>query len=596
MLKRQLEEWIAAAVTDECDRRGLSAAPTGLRVERSRDRAHGDFASNAALVLAGMCETPPRELARQLQARLPPSTLIERVEVAGPGFLNFFLDGRAYRDNLRTALRDGDAYGRLDLGKGRSVLLEYVSANPTGPLHVGHGRGAAYGDALARLLLAAGYRVEREYYVNDTGRQVEILALSIWLRRLEEARLPMPQFPAGAYRGEYVRTLARRLHDAPGVPRADAVRDWPADTAERSAAPDERGERDDAAVEKRLDDLLACLKTQLGEEAFGFVTRFGVDEILSDIGADLERFGATFDRWFRESALRDGCKVQRCLEDLEQNDHLYRRDGAVWFRASRFGDEKDRVLVRDNGQYTYFAADVAYHLDKYRRGYDRLIDVWGADHHGYRERLRAAVAACEKDPSRLDVRLVQFVSLYRGKERIAMSTRAGQYVTLGQLQDEVGTEAARFFYTMRRSEQHLDFDLELAKSESSDNPVYYVQYAHARICSLVRRIGETTGGSERTASGEERFELLIQEEERELMALLSRYPEVVQSAAEALEPHRVSFYLRELANHFHVYYNRHPILVEERELRAARLALCQAVAQVLRSGLSLLGIEARRRM
>lgn len=556
-----------------------------VQVERARDSAHGDFATSLALRLAKPARMKPRDIAERLVAALPQDARIERVEIAGPGFINFHLSRAAYLGTVLEILETGAAYGR---GKGgRRVQVEFVSANPTGPLHVGHGRGAAYGSALASLLEFAGHEVTREYYVNDAGRQIDILALSVWLRALEAEGAQTP-FPPNAYQGDYIRDLAggwRERHAA-----ALAVPHWP-QPATAGAQPD-AGEAD---PEQALDRLIACCRETLGETAYASLRQYAADSILEDIRADLEAFRAPFDRWFSERALVDGGAVQRATERLRESGHLYQRDGAWWFRSSQFGDTKDRVVVRDNGEPTYFASDVAYHLEKMERGFDTVIDVWGADHHGYAPRVQAALTALCGDAQRLEVALVQFAVLYRGSEKVSMSTRSGEFVTLAELREEVGTDAARFFFLMRKADQHLDFDLELAKQRSNDNPVYYVQYAHARIASVFSQL-QALGKTFEAPADVAGLNVLATPEERGLLMELGRYPELIATAAAAREPHQVVYYLRDLAQALHGYYTAHPFLVDDDALRNARLALLAATRVVLASGLGLLGLDAPERM
>lgn len=557
-----------------------------VQVERTRDQRHGDFSSNAALVLAKRARIKPRDLAARLVAALPPSPLVERVEIAGPGFVNVFLALAAYRALVPEILTTGPAYGRSAVGAGKRVQVEFVSANPTGPLHVGHGRGAAYGAVVADLLAAVGFRVYREYYVNDAGRQMDILAISVWLRYLELCGEDLP-FPTNGYRGDYVWDIAASLHREHG----DDYR-YAGDQVCAGLPPDEPAGGD---KEVHIDAVIARAHHLLGDDGYRLVFDRGLKSILDDIRDDLSRFGVDYDQWFSERSLTERGAIDRAIERLRAAGHLYERDGALWFRSGAFGDEKDRVLVRDNGQTTYFASDIAYHLDKLERGFERVIDIWGADHHGYVPRVKAALAALGNDPDKLDVLLVQFAILYRGGERAQMSTRSGEFVTLRRLRKEVGRDAARFFYIMRRCEQHLDFDLDLAKSQSADNPVYYVQYAHARICSVLRQAAER-GMAVDPSPGEVNLERLTAAHEQALLKVLSRYPEVVEAAALALEPHQLAHYLRELANDFHTYYNAHPFLVEDEGLRDARIKLILAVRQVLRNGLDLIGVSAPESM
>jgi arginyl-tRNA synthetase len=557
-----------------------------VQVERTRDLSHGDFSSNLAMVLAKQARTNPRDLAARLVAALPASALIERVEIAGPGFINLFLSPASYRALIPQVLAAGPAYGRSDLGAGKRVQVEFVSANPTGPLHVGHGRGAAYGAVVADLLAAVGFDVHREYYVNDAGRQMDILAASVWLRYLELCGEEIA-FPSNGYKGDYVWDIAASLHREHGddyrCPVEEIVIGVPAD------------EPDGGDKEAHVDALIDRTRHLLGDNRYRLVFELGLNRILDDIRDDLSLFGVDYEEWYSERSLTESGAVNKVIARLRQAGHLYERDGALWFRSSTFGDEKDRVVVRDNGQTTYFASDIAYHMDKLERGFDRVIDIWGADHHGYVPRVKAALKALGDDPDKLDVLLVQFAILYRSGEKAQMSTRSGEFVTLRQLRKEVGRDAARFFYVMRRCEQHLDFDLDLAKSQSADNPVYYVQYAHARVCSVLRQAGEK-GIEVEPSPGETNLELLAEAHEEALLKTLSRYPEVVESSAVTEEPHQITHYLRELANDFHTYYNAHQFLVEDERLRDARIKLVLAARQVLRNGLNLLGVSAPESM
>ncbi len=560
----------------------LSGDPPEVHLERARDPRHGDYASNIALTLARQAGMPPRELAARLVENLPQDPILEAVEIAGPGFINFRLAPAAFHQTVSSILRQGEAFGRSRTGQGTRVQVEFVSANPTGPLHIGHGRGAAYGMTVANLLQATGFEVQREYYVNDAGRQMDILAFSLWLRYLERLGV-CHRFPDNAYRGDYVKDLALQLEREHG----ERFRVDPQDLA---LLQDFAG--DDDAL---LDAGIARMRELLGEEDFRLVHAFGLERILEGIRRDLADFGVHYDCWYSERSLAENGAIDRALETLERAGHLYRKEGALWFRSTAFGDDKDRVVVRENGETTYFASDIAYHLEKFQRGFDHVIDVWGADHHGYVPRVKAALQALGEDPGRLEVLLVQFAVLYRGSERLQMSTRSGEFVTLRELCQEVGTDAARFFYCLRRCEQHLDFDLELARSQSSDNPVYYVQYAHARICSVQRQL-EEKGMSWKPGDGESSLERLTEGHEHTLMKRLMIYPEVIEAAALNREPHLLPHYLRDLANDFHTYYNAVPFLVEEEALRNARLDLLQATAQVIRNGLELLGVSAPEAM
>ncbi|MFC1684302.1 arginine--tRNA ligase [Pseudomonadota bacterium] len=555
-------------------------------IERARDTSHGDFACNVAMVLAKVARCKPRDLADKLVVALPVSGVVAKVEIAGPGFINFFLAPEAYHELVPEILRQGHGFGRSQIGAGKRVQVEFVSANPTGPLHVGHGRGAAYGATVADLLEAVGFEVHREYYVNDAGRQMDILGTSVWLRYLELCGEDFP-FPANGYKGDYVLDIAATLHREHGDAYRHASDEVFADIpADEPAGGDK---------EIHIDALIGRAKQLLGDNRYRYVFELGLNTILDDIRQDLEEFGVTYEHWYSERSLTEGGAVNKVMERLRASGHFYEKDGAQWFRSTDYGDEKDRVVERDNGQTTYFASDIAYHAEKLERGFDRVIDVWGADHHGYVPRVKAALQALGDDPSKLDVLLVQFAILYRGGERVQMSTRSGQFVTLRELRKEVGRDAARFFYVMRKCEQHMDFDLDLAKSQSSDNPVYYVQYAHARVCSVLAQAAEK-GISAEISEGVANLECLTEAHEQALLTSLSRYPEVVESAALNEEPHQLTHYLRELANDFHTYYNAHQFLVEDESLRDARLKLILASRQVLRNGLNLLGVSAPERM
>jgi len=558
------------------------AADLPIHLERPRDPAHGDFATNLAMQLAKVLKKNPREIANRLLVELPLSALVAKAEVAGAGFINFTLDPAAKLGVVRAVLTEGGDYGRSILGGGQKVQVEFVSANPTGPLHVGHGRGAAYGASLASLLAFAGWDVTREYYVNDAGRQMDILGLSVWLRYLELFGVTVP-FPPNAYQGDYVRAMAGQLRHAHGDRHARPGE------AVQSGTPGlpEAGRADDEARQQRelhLDALIARAKELLGAD-WGYVHQHALTEQLADCREDLEQFGVHFDVWFSEKALYDTGLVARCVERLAQNGHLYEQNGARWFRSTAFGDEKDRVVQRENGLYTYFASDIAYHLNKFERGFDRIINIWGADHHGYIPRVAGAVKALGLEAERLQVALVQFAVLYRNGQKVSMSTRSGEFVTLRELRGEVGNDACRFFYALRKSDQHLDFDLDLAKSQTNENPVYYIQYAHARICSVLNQ-----WAGDLAALAETRLTPLEHPRELAIASLLAQFREVVENAARDLAPHLIAFYLKDLAGEFHGWYNAERMLVDDAALRDARVALALAVRQVIRNGLAILGV------
>ena len=552
-----------------------------ITIERCRDPQHGDFATNVALILAKSAKTNPRQLAEKILAVLPVHDAVIKVELAGPGFINFFINPNVQYAIIQTIHELGCEFGLSTIGAGKKVQVEFVSANPTGPLHVGHGRGAAYGSVVADLLQAVGFDVEREYYVNDAGRQMDILATSVWLRYLEECGEVFP-FPSNGYRGDYVREIAWTIHKNSAnqyhQPIATVLENIPADEPQG-------GDKD-----VYIDALIERAKTLLGFEHYRAVFQVGLQGILQDIKADLSEFGVNYQCWFSEQQLMDDGSVEKALARLREGGYLYEKDGATWFASSQLGDEKDRVVVRENGQYTYFASDIAYHHNKLERGFDQIIDIWGADHHGYIPRVRAAMRALGADDSKLTVLLVQFAILWRNGVKVPMSTRSGEFVTLRQLRNEIGKDAARFFYAMRRSEQHMDFDLSLAVSKTNENPVFYVQYAHARVCSVLRQLDEK-GWQRNLQSGMDNLNLLTAEHEIALLSTLARYPEALQKAALQYEPHQLILYLRDVAHEFHTYYNAHQFLVDDASLRDARLNLVCAVKQVLANGLALLAIN-----
>ena len=585
-LKSHLADLMRAAL--------LSVAPneadTSIHIERPKQASHGDFSCNLAMQLARSMQRNPRQLAQLLVSELPYSPLVDKTDIAGAGFINFHLRPAAKLEVVRAVLEQGEAFGRSTTGGKRKVLVEFVSANPTGPLHVGHGRGAAYGGSLCTLLAFAGWDVTSEYYVNDAGRQMNILAASIWLRYLEHCGEKF-RFPSNGYRGDYVRDIAARIHaehdGAYMAPAAQVFQDVPPDEIRNEAgeviAPGDK--------EAHIDALVERARALLGDHHYRYIFELGLNTILDDIRDDLREFGVIYDEWYSELTLAERGAVNKTINRLRDTDYIYEQDGALWFRSSAFGDEKDRVVQRENGQTTYFASDIAYHLEKFERGFDWVIDVWGADHHGYIPRVKAALQALGENPDRLDVLLVQFAILYRNGERAQMSTRSGEFVTLRELRREVGNDAARFFYVMRKSEQHLDFDLDLAKSQSKDNPVYYIQYAYARVCSVLRQLHEK-GLSRDPARGQTHLALLVEPHEEALLVALSRYPEVVETAALNHEPHQLAHYLRDLANAFHTYYNEHRVLASDDALRDARLNLSLATRQVIKNGLTLLGVSA----
>ena len=525
-----------------------------IEIEEPKIEAHGDFSTNLAMVMAKIQKMAPRRIAEVLLAHLDaPPDLIADTDIAGPGFINFHVQPAAWAPLLQDIPAAGARYGASDIGRGRKVQVEFVSSNPTGPLHVGHGRGAAVGDAVANILSFCGYDVQREYYINDSGRQIRTLGLSVLLR-YRKLQGQDVDFPEDCYQGGYIQDLAREIQSREG----EALLDRDEETA-----------------------LMTC-------------ARFAAERIIAGIRQDLLDFGVNFDQWFSEQSLYDSGRVERCIRSFRNTGQVYENEGALWFKTSAFGDEKDRVVVRGNGRTTYFASDIAYHQEKFERGFDRVIDVWGADHHGYIPRMKASVAASGIDPQRFEVILVQLVNLLRGGVPVAMSTRAGEFVTLQDVVNEVGRDAARFIFLTRNYANTLDFDLEVAKQKSNDNPVYYVQYVHARIASIRRKavekgLGEADGAADSLAR-------LDTVEDVALIKHLARYPAVVEAAARQMEPHRITFYLMNLAGAFHSYYNKQRVLVDDPITSRGRLYLVAAVQAVIRNGLTLLGVSAPERM
>jgi arginyl-tRNA synthetase len=585
-LKEHIEELLIQSLL-HLKREGIVANDCDVTpgLERTRSEDHGEFASNLALVLASQAGKSPLELAQDIIDRLPHSRQLEKTEIAGPGFINFFMNQCALSGIVKDVLRPGHRYGHLPENTDHRVTVEFVSANPTGPLHVGHGRGAAYGASLASILQASGLSVQREYYVNDNGRQMDILALSVWLRYLELCGEQV-RFPNNGYRGEYLYEIAR-------IVRSEEGDKWRFTGLEVMDGLPGDGMGDKG--EKHVDALIDRAAELMGHAGYVAFFDSSVSFILADIKDDLAGFGVHFDRWFSEVELEESGAIQHAIDTLEKNGHLYVKDGATWFRASALGDEKDRVIRRENGRTTYFTSDIAYFLNKLERGFERAIYVLGADHHGYIARLQAAARGLGEDPERLEILLVQFAHLFRDGEKVPMSTRSGEFITLRELRQEVSSDAARLFYVMRSHDQHLDFDLDLARSQSNENPVYYIQYAHARICSVFRNL-ELMELTHNAAIGEAALDLLTENSELTLMRTLSRYPEVIESGARLRAPHVLAHYLHSLATVFHAYYNAHQFLVDDENLRNARLNLILATKMVLSDGLEILGISSPEEM
>ena len=552
-----------------------------ISIQDNKEKEHGDLATNIAMVLAKPLKKNPKEIAEEIKQNFVLDEKIIKIEVAGPGFLNFFLSQDSHGEILEQIQKENKDFGKSD-SKQSKVLIEYVSSNPTGPLHVGHGRGAVFGSVLSSLLEEAGFEVDQEYYVNDFGRQMNILATSAWIRycQLFSSEIKMMQ---QGYQGDYLIPIAKKLKDE----KSDSLFKIDESLIEKLNSEDQ----DDEFTDQLVESLRVILK-----EEFQYIREFALSEILHLIKADLEQCGVHHNAWFSESSLygNDGgtdSKVDGSIEELKSRGFIYEEGGAIWFKSSSLGDDKDRVLRRGNGEYTYFASDVAYHLDKYDRGYDRVINVWGSDHHGYLPRVRAAMDACDRDINKLEVIFIQFANLVKAGKKVSMSTRSGDFITLNELMNEVTTEAARFFYINRKADQHLEFDLDLAKEQSKDNPLYYIQYAHARICSVLRK-----AENEFEDFDSVELTLLGSEKEIEILKLLRQYPQLIERAAKAGEPHLLCYFLRDLSGVFHSYYNSEKFLIEDKELMTSRLFLLKGVKQVIANGLRVLGIKAPEEM
>lgn len=573
LFEQALDQLITRGIIDAADRKPV-------QIENTRDPAHGDLATNVAMMHAKAAKMAPRTLAELVLEQLPQSDSVQSTEIAGPGFINIRLaKGAAFEPVIR-CLREHHQFG-FHQATNERVQVEFVSANPTGPLHVGHGRGAAYGATLVNLLKARGHQVEAEYYVNDAGRQMNILAVSVFIRYLEHTGESVV-FPSAGYQGDYISSLGATLFQNAGNSLQVSY------DALLAGVPNDSEETKDT----HIDGLIQNTKESLGDDWLK-PFNLALTAILDDIKDDLSEFGADFDEWFSEKSLVTSGEIDQAIATLEERGHLYEQGGAIWFRSTDFGDDKDRVVRRDNGETTYFASDIAYIANKFSRGFDRIIYVWGADHHGYIVRIKAAAQALGFDPERLTIRLVQFAILYKDGERLQMSTRSGSFVTLRELRDDVGRDACRYFYVMRKADQHLDFDLSLATSQSKDNPVYYIQYAHARICRVFEGLEGQPFDEQR---GLDHLTSLVTQEELDLATAIGRFPEVVSKAADSLEAHVICYYLQDLAADFHRWYNGTRLLVDDMDVRDARLALAKAVQTVIRNGLNLLGVSSPRSM
>ncbi len=533
-----------------------SSSFTKITIEEPKIESHGDFSTNIAMTMASIQKMAPKKIAEAILSSIDdPDNIIKDTQIAGPGFINFFINTKAWYPSLAKIFREDLKFGSENIGKGKKVQIEFVSANPTGPLHVGHGRGAAVGDAVARILSFAGYNVKKEYYVNDSGRQIKTLGTSVFLRYKSILGMDDP-FPDDCYQGEYIIDIAKNIYN---------------------------------------DKKDALLKTDEKSAVF-YCSKIAAKDILTGIKKDLNSFDVIFDNWFSEQSLFDSGMVEKTIKKFKEQKIIYEKDGALWFKTTDFGDEKDRVVIRGNGITTYFASDIAYHQEKFLRGYDEVIDVWGADHHGYIQRIKASIEASGTDRKKFHVILIQLVNLLRNGKQIAMSTRSGQFISLKDVIDEVGKDAARFIFLSRHYDSPLDFDLEIAKKKTNDNPVYYVQYVHARISSILRK-AEESNPVDFSAFDNNISELLLNEiEEIRLIKALSFYPDTVKISALQKEPHKITFYLMNLASLFHSYYNKHKVLTDNHAIMQSRLYLITAVLKTIRNGLNLLGISAPEAM
>ena len=554
-MKKAIKEIIECSL-DKAKHAGeleLADAPD-IVVEKPKDEKMGDFACNIAMTLARSERKNPKVIAQIIERHVEKGTVgLDSVEIAGPGFLNLKMSRKFFLDRLADAVEQRNDFGKSNVGQGTKIMIEFVSANPTGPLHIGHGRGAAVGDALARILKKAGYDLKTEYYVNDVGNQMNILGRSTWLRYLELLGNDA-DFPEDHYRGEYIKDIAQMAIDQHGKKFFDKPEG----------------------------------------ECVSFFKELAKDNILEGIKKDLSNFRVTFDNWFSEQSLYKNNSVEGAIEWLRNEGHVYDKDGAVWLKSSAFDDDKDRVIVKKTGEKTYFCSDIAYHQNKIKRGFKKLINLMGADHHGYVPRMEAVLQAMGYDKNIFKILLIQFVSLLRGGEKVAMSTRSGEFETLSDVVNEVGVDAARYYFLMRSSDAHLDFDLELAKQETSENPVFYIQYAHARICSIFR--GAEEKGIQFPGNGSNDLSLLVEEEEFSIIKAILAFPEVVEKSALALEVHRISHYLLDLVSRFHGYYSRHRVISDDVPLTLARLYLLDGLRITIRNGFDLMGISVPEKM
>jgi arginyl-tRNA synthetase len=585
-MKNDLIRILKTVLKEIGEENGIDFSNKKVSIQESKEKAHGDYASNLAMVIAKDLSKSPREVAEKITSLLPPAKWIERVNIAGPGFINFYLKKDTHNEILLRIDEGGKSFGTNNSGNGERVLIEYVSSNPTGPLHVGHGRGAAFGSVLSQLLRIVGYKVDEEYYVNDQGRQMNILTISTWLRYLQQNGQEL-EFSKKGYQGEYVEQLAKELLKEERTKYN--LKENESDLLELLETQE---------TEEDLDKLIEWGKSFL-QENFEEIREFSLRAIMSSIKEDLKLFGVNHNLWFNESSMyfnKVGLPdIDKSIKLLDESGFLYEKEEALWFKSTEFGDDKDRVVKRANGDNTYFASDISYHLDKYDRGYNRIINVWGADHHGYLPRVSAAMEALGKNQDRLEVVFIQFANLLRNGKKVSMSTRGGEFIPLMELIEEVSSEAARFFYINRKADQHLDFDLDLAKSQTKDNPLYYIQYAHARICGVFETL-KKEGRKLNQDLGLDNLDLLNLDKEIEIQKMLLQYPEVISRAAEHSEPHLICYYLKDLSGLFHSYYNSERFLVDNDKLMNSRLFLLKGTKQVISNGLEILGIDAPQSM
>ena len=585
-MKNDLIRILKAALKEIGKENGIDFSNKKVSIQENKEKAHGDYASNLAMVIAKDLSQSPREVAEKITSLLPSEEWIEKVNIAGPGFINFYLKKDTHNEVLMRIEESGKSFGTNNSGNGERVLIEYVSSNPTGPLHVGHGRGAAFGSVLSELLRIVGYKVDEEYYVNDHGRQMNILTISTWLRYLQQNGQEL-EFSKKGYQGEYVEQLAKELLKEESTKYN--LKENESDLQELLQSQE---------TEEDLDKLIKWGKSFL-QENFEEIREFSLRAIMISIKEDLKLFGVNHNLWFNESSMyfnKVGLPdIDKSIKLLDDSGFLYEKEEALWFKSTEFGDDKDRVVKRANGDNTYFASDISYHLDKYDRGYKRIINVWGADHHGYLPRVSAAMEALGKNQDMLEVVFIQFANLLRNGEKVSMSTRGGEFITLMELIEEVSSEAARFFYINRKADQHLDFDLDLAKSQTKDNPLYYIQYAHARICGVFETL-KKEGRKLNQDLGLDNLDLLNLDKEIEIQKMLLQYPEVISRAAEHSEPHLICYYLKDLSGLFHSYYNSERFLVDNDKLMNSRLFLLKGTKQVISNGLEILGIAAPESM